>query len=129
MSPFNPTSPARVGLFVGATSGIAFDTLMEYTRQSNRPKVYIVGRNNAKLSSAIGDLKKINPQGSYLSIRSDVSLLRNVDAACAEYKGKEEKLDLLVMAPGYLKMSRQGTVFSVVCVASIEWSEQKQGAI
>jgi NADP-dependent 3-hydroxy acid dehydrogenase YdfG len=115
----------QVALFVGATSGIAFHTLMEYTRQANRPKVYIVGRSDAKLSNIIGDLKKINPQGSYHPIRSEVSLLKNVDAACEEYKTKEKKLDLLVMAPGYIKVSRQGTRFSVLFVVSNEWNEHK----
>lgn len=119
------TVSGQVALFVGATSGIAFHTLMEYTRQSNQPKVYIVGRSDAKLSTIIADLKKINPQGSYLPIRSEVSLLKNVDTACAEYKKKEQKLDLLVMAPGYLKVSRQGTCFSLLLMTSIKCIERR----
>ena len=114
------TSSGQVALFVGATSGIALHTLTEYTRHSNRPKVYIVGRSDPKLSGIIGDLERINPQGSYVPIRSEISLLKNVDTACEEYKREEKSLDLLVMAPGYLKLSRQGTRFSVLFVASIK---------
>lgn len=113
------TVSGQVALFVGATSGIALATLTEYTRRSNRPKVYIVGRSDAKLSNIIGDLKQINPQGSYVPIKSEISLLKNVDTACEEYKRKEKSLDLLLMAPGYIKLSRQGTHVSVFFVASI----------
>jgi NADP-dependent 3-hydroxy acid dehydrogenase YdfG len=105
------TSSGQVALFVGATSGIAFHTLTEFTRNSNRPKVYIVGRSDAKLSNIIAELERINPEGSYVPIRSEISLLKNVDAACEEYKRKEKCLDLLVMCPGYLKLSRKGTHF------------------
>jgi NAD(P)-dependent dehydrogenase (short-subunit alcohol dehydrogenase family) len=105
------TSSGQVALFVGATSGIAFHTLTEFTRNSNRPKVYIVGRSDAKLSNIITELERINPEGSYVPIRSEISLLKNVDAACEEYKRKEKRLDLLVMCPGYLKLSRIGTHF------------------
>lgn len=104
------TVSGQVALFVGATSGIALSTLTEYTRHSNRPKVYIVGRSDAKLSKLIGELEGINPQGSYVPIRAEVSLLKNVDAACEEYKRMENGLDLLIMAPGYLKVSRIGTL-------------------
>jgi hypothetical protein len=107
------TRSGQVSLFVGATSGIALHTLTEYTRHADRPKVYIVGRSDTKLSTVIGDLERINPQGSYVPIRSEVSLLKNVDTACEEYKRKEKCLDLLIMAPGYLKLSRIGTHFSV----------------
>ena len=114
------TCSGQVALFVGATSGIALHTLIEYTRYSNLPKVYIVGRSNAKLSNIIGDLKGINPQGSYVPIKAEISLLKNVDAACEEYKRKEKSLDLLVMAPGYLKLSRQGTQFFIISIGLIK---------
>ena len=98
----------QVALFVGATSGIGLHTLIEYARHSNRPKIYITGRSETKLSSALGELKSINPDGSYVPIKSEISLLKNVDMACEEYKSQEKSLDLLFMAPGYLKITRQG---------------------
>ncbi|KAI9832823.1 MAG: hypothetical protein M1826_000989 [Phylliscum demangeonii] len=103
------TVSGQVALFVGATSGIALQTLTEYARHSDRPTAYIVGRNQAKLSRVIADLEQINPQGRYVPILAEVSLLKNVDAACAEFRAQEKRLDLLVMAPGYLKVTRQGT--------------------
>ena len=101
----------QVSLFVGATSGIALHTLLEYTRRSIRPKIYIVGRNETRLSDIIQDLENLNSEGTYIPIKSEISLLKNVDIACAEIKGKEERLDLLIMCPGYLKWTRVGKCY------------------
>lgn len=102
------TSPGQIALFIGATSGIAMHTLLEYARHSNSPKVYLVGRSESKLSPLINQLVKINPQGSYTPLQYSISLLKNVDAACEEFKRNEKSLHLLVMCPGYLKVSRVG---------------------
>ena len=106
------TVSGQISLFVGATSGIAYHTLLEYARRSDRPKIYIVGRNEARLSEIIGELGKLNPNGQYVSIKTEISLLKNVDMACEEIKRKEKNLDLLVMCPGYIKLSPVGTRFS-----------------
>lgn len=90
-----------------ATSGLGLATLTEYARHANQPKVYIVGRSEAKLSSIVIDLKAINPQGSYNVIKSETELFRDADEACRQFQSKEKRLDLLVMSPGYLKPSRQ----------------------
>lgn len=102
------TVSGQVALFVGATSGIAGQTLTEYARYSDKPKIYIVGRNEARLSSIVRDLGEINRGGTYVPINAEISLLKNVDAACEELKRKEKSLDLLVMCPGYVKLSRVG---------------------
>jgi hypothetical protein len=68
--------------------------------------VYIVGRNPSKLSSIIKDLERINPQGTFIPIKLEISLLKNVDTACGELKEKEESLQLLLMFPGYIKTGR-----------------------
>ena len=100
--------PGQVSLFVGATSGIALTTMLEYAKKSASPRIYIVGRGEAKLSGVVQDLEDLNPQGTYIPIRSEISLLKNVDAACNEFQKKEKSLDLLVMCPGYLKLTRRG---------------------
>lgn len=97
----------QISLFVGATSGLSLATLTEYARCSTRPKVYIVGRSEARLTAIIADLKKLNPNGTFLPIIAECALLRNVDAACAELKAKETSLNLLVVSPGCLKSTRQ----------------------
>lgn len=70
--------------------------------------MYIVGRNEAALQKIIGGLKEDNEKGNYVPIVSQISLLRNVDVVCEEVKRKEGRLDLLFMAPGYLKVLRVG---------------------
>lgn len=105
------TTSGQVALFVGATSGIALQTLTRFVHLSYQPKAYIVGRNPERLSKIIEDLKDINPKGTYIPIESKISLLKNVDAACEEFQKREKSLDLLIMCPGYLKLSRQRTHF------------------
>ena len=99
----------RVALFVGATSGLGLATLREYVRCSDRPTVYVVGRSSGKLAATLADPATLNPDGRYVPIEADVELFRNVDAACAEFQRQEPRLDLLVMSPGYLKVTRQRT--------------------
>ena len=97
---------------VGATSGLALATMLEYAEHSNQPKIYIVGRSDAKLAKVVGELNKANPNGTYLPIKTEISLLKNIDAACQEFQMKEKNLHLLLMCPGYLKLSRRGVSFN-----------------
>ncbi|MDI1485585.1 MAG: hypothetical protein OHK93_000723 [Ramalina farinacea] len=99
-------APGQIALFIGATSGLGLTTLTEYARNANKPKVYIVGRDEGKLSKIIAELQKINPTATFIPIKSEIALFKNVDAACEELKSKESTLDLLVMSPGYLKTSK-----------------------
>lgn len=99
-------APGQIALFVGATSGLGLTTLTEYARNANKPKVYIVGRDEGKLSKIIAEHQKINPAAMFIPIKSEIALFKNVDAACEEFKSKESTLDLLVMSPGYLKTSK-----------------------
>ena len=97
----------QVSFFVGATSGLGLATLTEYTQHTTNPKIYIVGRSDAKLTKIISDLQKLNTSATFVPIKSEYELIKNVDAACAELASKESRLDLLVMSPGYLKVNRQ----------------------
>ncbi|KAI9841549.1 MAG: hypothetical protein M1838_003514 [Thelocarpon superellum] len=100
------TCAEQVALFVGATSGIARQALTEYARHSARPKIYVVGRNDAALAQLVEELAQINADGSYMPIKAEIALLKNVDGVCEQVKAKETQLHLLLMAPGYLKYKR-----------------------
>ena len=100
--------PGKIALFVGATSGIGLATLTAFARNADRPRVYIVGRNEQKLSTIIADLQKVNGGGVFVPILSEIRLFSFVDAACEMFKQQEKRLDLLVMSPGQLKIARQG---------------------
>ncbi|MCJ1250458.1 hypothetical protein MMC30_007686 [Trapelia coarctata] len=112
--------PGMVALFVGATSGIGEATLKQFAKSSNAPKVYIVGRSKTSATSLLKELETLNPQGTFNFIQSEISLIRNVDAVCNEIKGKEKKMDLVFLSPGFLTFAgRQETVEGIDTLASL----------
>ncbi|KAK2810660.1 hypothetical protein FQN50_002700 [Emmonsiellopsis sp. PD_5] len=94
--------PGLVAVFVGGTSGIGETTAREFVRQADRPQVYLVGRNEARASRIIEELKKLNPDGKIDFLKADLELLRNVDEVCEDIKKKEEKINLLFLSPGII---------------------------
>ncbi|KAK2772104.1 hypothetical protein FQN53_004783 [Emmonsiellopsis sp. PD_33] len=91
--------PGLVAVFVGGTSGIGETTAREFVRHADRPRVYLVGRNEARASQIIEELKKLNPDGKIDFLKADLELLRNVDEVCEDIKKKEEKINLLFLSP------------------------------
>ncbi|KLJ11878.1 hypothetical protein EMPG_12971 [Blastomyces silverae] len=97
--------PGITALFVGGTTGIGQSTLRQLAIHSEKPKVYIIGRNKEKASPFLAELGKLNPGGSFQFIETDVSLMRNVDRACELIKDKEDRLNMLFMTPGGISLS------------------------
>jgi hypothetical protein len=87
---------------VGGTSGIGETSAREFVRNTTQPRVYLVGRSPEQASRIIQELVKLNPEGKVSFVKSDLSLLRNVDVACKEIQAKEDKVNLLFMTPGYI---------------------------
>lgn len=96
--------PKVVALFVGGSSGIGRSTLTQLARNTEAPTAYIVGRNESKAQPFLQELRKINPRGTFNYIEADVSLMSNVDKACADIKRDEKALNLLFMTPGGLSL-------------------------
>ena len=94
------TIPKAVAVFVGGTSGIGLSTATEFVRNTQAPHVYLVGRNEAAASETIRKLTGLNPESRVEFLKSDISLLRNVDDVCAQIKAKEQRLNLLFMTSG-----------------------------
>ncbi|KAK1145888.1 hypothetical protein N8T08_003834 [Aspergillus melleus] len=105
----NSQRPELVAVFVGATSGIGEGTAKELANTVKKPTIHLIGRNEATGSRILDELKAANPEGSFHFIKSDVSLLKNVDKACDEIKKKEESIDLLFMSTGYMGFSKNDT--------------------
>lgn len=63
-------------------------------------RVYLVGRSKARATKLIEEFQHVKPDGQAHFIQSDVSLLRDVDAACKTIHDKEEKVNLLFLSPG-----------------------------
>lgn len=92
-----------VAVFVGATSGIGEYALKEFARQAKSPKIYFVGRSEDAANRIIAESKDLNPTGQYTFIRSDVSLLKNVDAVCQQILAKENSINLLFQTQGTMR--------------------------
>jgi len=95
------THPPPVAIFVGGTSGIGLYTARELARNTTSPHIYLIGRSQTSATSVIAELKAINPSSQVSFIQKDISLLRNVDDACAEIKRNEKSVNLLFMTCGY----------------------------
>ncbi|KAM3084827.1 hypothetical protein ACMFMG_003276 [Clarireedia jacksonii] len=100
--------PPLVGLFVGATSGIGEAALKNFTKYSNKPRAYFIGRSQDAADRIITECKALNPEGEYIFRKADVSLIRVVDKVCEEIKAKEKFLNILFLSPGVMSMDRSG---------------------
>lgn len=100
--------PGLVGVFVGATKGIGLTTVKAFVRHTVNPKVYIVGRSVSAGEQLVQDCQKLNPQGEYIFISKDVSLLKGVDEVCEEIQSRESVVNLLFCSQGTVK-GRTGT--------------------
>ena len=106
---FTANPQGMVALSVGGTSGIGKGTLKQFAKQANSPKVYIVGRSKPAAIPLLNELQTLNPQGNFIFIESEISLIKNVDAVCKEIKETEQKLDFIFLSPGFMTFEgRQG---------------------
>jgi NAD(P)-dependent dehydrogenase (short-subunit alcohol dehydrogenase family) len=105
-----------VAIFVGATSGIGLYTLKAFTKYARWPRVYFIGRSQATGDCIVAECKELNPEGKFLFVRADVSLIKNVYKVCEDIKTKEETLNLLMMCQGTL-VGRTGWLFTFSPVA------------
>lgn len=99
-------SAGLVAVFAGATAGIGETSLREFARHTSKPRTYVVGRSQEACERLDVDLKGVNPEGQYIFIRSDVSLLRNVDDVCRQVRDKESAINVLFMSQGTLNFSK-----------------------
>ncbi|KAF2752313.1 hypothetical protein M011DRAFT_516577 [Sporormia fimetaria CBS 119925] len=97
--------PGLVAIFVGGTSGIGLSTARDFVRSTQSPHIYLIGRDSAAAERIIPEFTSLNPNSKTTFIKSDVSLLKNVDEACRAIKAKEDKVNLLFMTAGYFTMN------------------------
>ena len=93
--------------FVGATGGIGLSTVQAVLKHTSTPTIYLVGRNASRLSTLISSLKSLNGSATIIPIvAEDLTLVGDAEKAAQEIASKTNKLDLLIMSPGYLSFSR-----------------------
>lgn len=104
-------------IFVGATQGIGLGALKPFTKHTDTPTIFIVGRSESTLNTIITDLKALNPTANLYPIRADdLTLLSNVNAACEKIKlhpAAPSKIDILCISAGYLSFSARRSITNV----------------
>lgn len=97
-----------VAIFVGGTSGIGEATLKKFAKHAQKPRVYIIGRSQEAADRILAECKEINPEGEFIFLKVDVSLIRNVDEVCEDLKKKETVINLLFLSQGVPLFDRRG---------------------
>ncbi|KAK2699804.1 hypothetical protein QWA68_001071 [Fusarium oxysporum] len=93
-----------VAIFAGATAGIGETALKAFAKYTTRPKIYYIGRSQEAGDGLQSELKELNPEGEYIFIKKDMSLLKNVDEVCRDIKSKETVLNVLFLSQGTLRI-------------------------
>ncbi|GAD97834.1 hypothetical protein PVAR5_6516 [Paecilomyces variotii No. 5] len=105
----NSLPPGLVGVFVGATNGIGEATVKQFAKYAQKPRAYLVGRSQEAGDRIVRECQDLNPEGQYIFIKADVSLLRVVDEVCHEIQGKERVVNILFLSAGVLDMTKRRT--------------------
>jgi NADP-dependent 3-hydroxy acid dehydrogenase YdfG len=78
------------------------------------PRVYLVGRNQEQASRIQSELQALNPSSQVKFVQSDITLLQNVDKACAAIQAEEKQVNLLFMTAGFLTLAGRTGLFRVI---------------
>jgi len=95
--------PGLVAVFVGGTSGVGETTLKQFAKHAVKPRVYFVGRSQEAGDRIKAECQKLNPEGEFIFIKEEISLLKNVDEVCEVIKSKEKSVNLLFLTIGTLQ--------------------------
>lgn len=103
--------PGLVAVFVGATSGIGETTLKQFARHARKPRANFLGRSQDAGHRIAAECKALNPDGEYIFIKADVSLIRVVDQVCEKIREKEKAVNLLFLSASAADISRTDIMF------------------
>ena len=95
-----------VAVFVGGTNGVGEYTLKAFAKYATKPRVYIVGRSQEAADRIIEECKQLNPSGKFEFMKSDISLLKNVDDVCRQIKSKETAINILFESQGTMAFDK-----------------------
>lgn len=100
------TLPAGlVAVFIGATNGVGETTVRQFAKYTNRPRVYIIGRSQEAGDRIASECSALNPEGTFVFLKRETSLIRNVDEICKEITSKEDVINLLFLSVGTLQIA------------------------
>lgn len=100
-----------IALFIGATSGIGQQAMIQFAEHARKPRIYFAARKASAQADLLKELKEKNSEGSYTIIEKDVSLIRETNDVIDFVKSRESKLDLLFLSAGFISFDgRKETV-------------------
>lgn len=94
--------PGLVAVFVGATSGVGETSLKQFAKHARQPRIYFVGRSQEAGDRIAAECTALNPEGEYVFIKADTSLICTVDDVCRDIKSREKAVNLLFLSTGSL---------------------------
>ena len=113
--------PGLVAVFVGATSGIGEATLKLFAKHFRKPRAYFIGRSQVAGDRIVAECMVLNPEGEYVFIKADVSLIRIVDEVSEEIKKKEKTLNILFLSAGLPSLDRSETPERLHLLAALNY--------
>lgn len=93
-----------VCVFVGGTDGIGESTVRELFKRTTAPRAYVLARSIDKGTELCRELMESSPGSEAIFLKIDISLLRDVDAICAEIQRREKKINVLFLTAGYMSL-------------------------
>jgi len=90
----------RVAVVTGANTGIGLEAARELARQG--ATVVIASRNATKAENAANDIKKDQPAGEVMVMLLDLADLESVKTFADEFRGRFDRLDLLINNAGVM---------------------------
>ena len=93
-----------VAVFVGATNGVGETTVRQFAKYAAQPRVYILGRSQEAGDRIAAECRALNPEGTFVFLKRETHLMRNVDEICKELTSKETVVNLLFLSCGTLQI-------------------------
>ncbi|KAK4446009.1 hypothetical protein QBC34DRAFT_441211 [Podospora aff. communis PSN243] len=91
-----------VAVFLGGTGAVGGTSLRQFAKHTVKPRIYFLGRSQESGDRIVAELKELNPDGEYIFLSADVSLLGAADDVCGDIKSRENHINLLFMTTGTL---------------------------
>jgi NADP-dependent 3-hydroxy acid dehydrogenase YdfG len=95
-----------VAVFAGAKSDIGEATLKALVKYAVEPRIYLFARNQTSAERVIAECRQINPEGNYILVQVDLSLIKETDVACEVVKNNEKLVNLVVLSAGEFNLER-----------------------
>lgn len=99
-----------VAVFVGGTNGVGATTVRQFAKYAAQPRVYIVGRSQEAGDRITAECKELNPEGTFVFLKHETSLMRNVDEICHELASRVQVINLLFLTVGTLEWHKSESV-------------------